>query len=118
MNLGGVFKSLEQALTGKHIPFGRTPKIQGRTAASPLYIIASYLLFLQFLAGGLYSIYKGFVYPGCFSLLNATFLLYAIMRFIGFKESIEDIMHIVSKNRFVLNDKVANTLTTVTTTVI
>ena len=118
VNLGGVFKSLEQALTGKHIPFGRTPKIQGRTAASPLYIIASYLLFLQFLAGGLYSIYKGFVYPGCFSLLNATFLLYAIMRFIGFKESIEDIMHIVSKNRFVLNDKVANTLTTVTTTVI
>ncbi len=117
VNLGGVFKSIEQAFTGKHIPFGRTPKIQGRTSASPLYIIASYLLFLQFVVGGLYSIYKGFVYPGCFSLLNATFLLYAIVRFIGFKESIEDIMHIVvSKNRFV--DKMANSLTTVTTTII
>jgi cellulose synthase/poly-beta-1,6-N-acetylglucosamine synthase-like glycosyltransferase len=95
VNLGGVFKSIEQALTGKHIPFGRTPKIQGRTAASPLYIFASYLLFIQFFAGGLYSIYKGFVYPGGFSLLNAAFLLYAIVRFIGLKESMEDIRHIL-----------------------
>ncbi|NTV01333.1 MAG: glycosyltransferase [Chlorobiaceae bacterium] len=93
VNLGGVFKSIEQALTGKHIPFSRTPKIQGRTAASPLYIIASYLLFLQFFAGGLYSIYKGFVYPGCFSLLNAAFLFYAIVRYIGLKESMEDLKH-------------------------
>ncbi|NTU68618.1 MAG: glycosyltransferase [Chlorobiaceae bacterium] len=91
VNLGGVFKSIEQALTGKHIPFSRTPKVQGRTAASPLYIIASYLLFLQFFAGGLYSIYKGFVYPGCFSLLNAAFLFYAIVRYIGLKESMEDL---------------------------
>lgn len=93
VNLGGVFKSIEQALTGKHIPFSRTPKIQGRTAASPLYIIASYLLFIQFFAGGLYSIYKGFVYPGAFSLLNAAFLFYAIVRFIGLKESMEDLKH-------------------------
>jgi cellulose synthase/poly-beta-1,6-N-acetylglucosamine synthase-like glycosyltransferase len=91
VNLGGVFKSIEQALTGKHIPFVRTPKIQGRTAASPLYIIASYLLFIQFFAGGLYSIYKGFVYPGAFSLLNAAFMFYAIVRFIGLKESMEDL---------------------------
>lgn len=97
VNLGGVFKSIEQALTGKHIPFSRTPKIQGRTAASPLYIIASYMLFLQFFAGGLYSMYKGFVYPGAFSLVNAAFLLYAIVRFIGLKESMEDLRHTISE---------------------
>ena len=97
VNLGGVFKSLEQALTGRHIPFSRTPKIQGRTAASPLYIIASYMLFLQFFAGGLYSIYKGFVYPGYFSLLNAGFLFYAIVRYIGLKESIEDLKHTLAE---------------------
>ena len=97
VNLGGVFKSIEQALTGKHIPFSRTPKIQGRTAASPLYIIASYMLFLQFLAGGLYSIYKGFVYPGYFSLLNAAFLFYAIVRYIGLKESMEDLKHTIAE---------------------
>lgn len=97
VNLGGVFKSIEQALTGKHIPFSRTPKIQGRTAASPLYIIASYLLFLQFFGGGLYSIYKGFVYPGCFSLLNAAFLFYAIVRYIGLKESMEDLKHTLAE---------------------
>lgn len=93
VNLGGVFKSIEQAFTGKHIPFVRTPKIQGRTAASPLYIIASYLLFLQFVIGGLYSIYKGFVIPGGFSLVNAAFMFYAIVRYIGLKESIEDLRH-------------------------
>jgi hypothetical protein len=97
VNLGGVFKSIEQALTGKHIPFSRTPKIQGRTAASPLYIIASYMLFLQFFAGGLYSIYKGFVYPGYFSLLNAAFLFYAIVRYIGLKESMEDLKHTLAE---------------------
>jgi cellulose synthase/poly-beta-1,6-N-acetylglucosamine synthase-like glycosyltransferase len=97
VNLGGVFKSIEQAITGKHIPFSRTPKIQGRTATSPLYIIASYMLFIQFFAGGLYSIYKGFVYPGGFSLLNAAFLLYAIVRFIGLKESMEDLSHTISE---------------------
>ncbi len=97
VNLGGVFKSIEQALTGKHIPFSRTPKIKGRTAASPLYIIASYLLFLQFFAGGMYSIYKGFAIPGCFSLLNSAFMFYAIFRFIGLKESVEDLRHTIGE---------------------
>jgi cellulose synthase (UDP-forming) len=98
VNLGGVIKSIEQALTGKHIPFSRTPKIQGRTAANPLYIIASYLLFFQFFGGGMYSIFfKGLVVTGMFSLVNAGFLFYAIVRFIGLKESMEDLSVIVTE---------------------
>ncbi|RJR10298.1 glycosyltransferase, partial [Candidatus Parcubacteria bacterium] len=40
INIGGVLKSLQQMITRKKIPFGRTPKIQDRTAISPLYFFA------------------------------------------------------------------------------
>lgn len=46
VNIAGVLKSIQQALTAKKIPFARTPKVKNRTAAgisfvlSPLFIIA------------------------------------------------------------------------------
>ena len=104
VNLGGVFKSIEQAFTGKHIPFARTPKIEGRTAAGSLYIVSSYGLLAQFLVGGVYSIVKDHVFLGCFSLMNAAVLLYAIVIFIGLKESVEDVMQAVSSNTLSLED--------------
>ncbi|MDP9351051.1 MAG: glycosyltransferase family 2 protein [Chloroflexota bacterium] len=42
VNLGGVLKSLKQAWTGRKIPFGRTPKTNGRTSAPPGYLLAEY----------------------------------------------------------------------------
>ena len=44
VNLAGVLKSLEQALTSKKIPFARTPKVKNRTAAPVLYVVAPYLI--------------------------------------------------------------------------
>ncbi|WP_150306596.1 glycosyltransferase family 2 protein [Planctomonas psychrotolerans] len=44
VNLAGVLKSLEQALTSKKIPFVRTPKVRDRTAAPLLYVVAPYLI--------------------------------------------------------------------------
>jgi cellulose synthase (UDP-forming) len=95
VNLGGVFKSIEQAVTGKHIPFARTPKIEGRTAASPLYIVSSYVLFAQFFIGGVFSAVNGQIILGMFSMVNAAVLLYAIISFIGFRESYEDIRLVI-----------------------
>lgn len=40
VNLAGVFKSLQQALTGKKIPFARTPKIKNRTVVGLPYVLA------------------------------------------------------------------------------
>ncbi len=104
VNLGGVFKSVEQAFTGKHIPFARTPKIEGRTAAGSSYIIFSYVLLVQFLLGGMYSIIKDHLFLGCFSLMNAAILLYAIIIFIGLKESVEDVMQGVSKKELPIEE--------------
>ena len=40
VHLGGVLKSLQQAVTGRKTAFGRTPKVTTRTAAPPLYVWA------------------------------------------------------------------------------
>jgi cellulose synthase/poly-beta-1,6-N-acetylglucosamine synthase-like glycosyltransferase len=44
VNLAGVLKSLQQALTGKKIPFARTPKVKNRTIAPLLYVITPLLI--------------------------------------------------------------------------
>ena len=41
VNLAGVLKSLQQALTSKKIPFARTPKVKNRTIAPLYYIVVS-----------------------------------------------------------------------------
>ena len=109
VNLGGVFKSVEQAFTGKHIPFARTPKVEGRTAAGSSYIVFSYVLLAQFLLGGMYSILKAHLFLGCFSLMNAAILLYAIIIFIGLKESVEDVMQGVSKKELFVEELALST---------
>lgn len=43
VNLAGALKSLQQGVTGQKIPFARTPKVRGRTAAPALYVMAAYL---------------------------------------------------------------------------
>lgn len=40
VNLAGVLKSLQQALTSKKIPFARTPKVKDRTAAALPYVLS------------------------------------------------------------------------------
>ena len=44
VNLAGVLKSLEQAITGKKIPFARTPKVKNRTPVSLLYVLGPLLI--------------------------------------------------------------------------
>ncbi len=44
VNLAGVLKSLQQALTAKKIPFARTPKVKNRTAASLPYVLSPILI--------------------------------------------------------------------------
>ena len=44
VHLGGALQSVRQLITGRRTPFARTPKIQGRTAASPLPMACEWLL--------------------------------------------------------------------------
>jgi cellulose synthase (UDP-forming) len=44
VNLAGVVKSLQQAVTGKKIPFARTPKVSNRTATAPMFTLSPLLI--------------------------------------------------------------------------
>ncbi len=91
INLGGVFTSLKQAILKTKIPFRRTPKVLGRTAAPLLYILAEYALLTNWLIDAGLDIAKQRWLHAAFGLVNALLLIYAIGAFIGFKASFEDI---------------------------
>jgi cellulose synthase (UDP-forming) len=91
VNLGGVFRSLQQALTGRRIPFGRTPKVSGRTAAPARYVLAAYGLLAAWLVGFGIDVAAARWFSALFWLLNALMLAYAILSFVGLRESWEDV---------------------------
>jgi cellulose synthase (UDP-forming) len=91
VNLGGVFKSMHQLVTGKQTPFCRTPKVRGRTAAPAGYVLAAYvLMFFCFLQGCLRLLSARWLDSAIF-LGSALVLLYAIVTFIGWRASWEDL---------------------------
>ena len=90
IHLSGACKSLRQKLNGQKTPFQRTPKVSGRTRAPRIYIGLEYALILFLLAFATMDSLSGRWVASVFSTLNAGLLLYAIHRFIGFPESIDD----------------------------
>lgn len=92
VNLGGVLKSLQQAWTRKKIPFGRTPKVTGRTATAPLYLVAVYVLLISWIIGAGFSFADERYAHAAFASFNAVFLLYAILAFVGLRETREDLI--------------------------
>jgi len=90
VNLGGVFRSIRQAWTGKKSAFGRTPKIKGRTTAPAAYLAAEYVILTHWCLGALVEWLHGHPWRAAFALANAGFLAYAITRFIGLRDSWED----------------------------
>jgi len=91
VNLGGVLKSLQQAVTGRTIPFSRTPKVAGRTTAPPTYVLCELLLIGYCLVGASVDAWHGRWMHALFALINAGILGYAFARFVGFREGLEDL---------------------------
>ncbi|MDV6234914.1 glycosyltransferase family 2 protein [Leptospira ellisii] len=92
VNLAGVFMSVNQAITGKQIPFSRTPKVIGRTALPGLYVISEFALFAQLLFGFITNyLHRNWIYS-FYNLANALLLGYAIVKFIGIKSCWDDLL--------------------------
>ena len=91
VNLGGVIKSVQQAILRTKVPFVRTPKVDGRTAAPAFYILLEYVLVAHWLIGAGVDIFNDRWAHGLFAAGNAALLFYAVYRFIGLRESREDI---------------------------
>jgi cellulose synthase (UDP-forming) len=91
VNLGGVLKSIHQMWSGRKTPFGRTPKVNGRTAAGAVYLMAVYSLVLLWTVAAGVDFYRDRIIHGSFAVLNAVFLGYAVVRLVGISESWEDL---------------------------
>ena len=94
VNAGGILKSVQQLVTGKQIPFCRTPKVIDRTAVPPGYVlIETFFLTVVFI-----GLYNRFVCSGCdsifFLFLFACVLpfVYGYCAFLGCKNNLDDLM--------------------------
>jgi len=92
VNLAGTIKSLQQAAAKSKIAFARTPKVKNRTATPAMYVLASYLI----AAFSFYTLANDIQTRnwsnGAFALFNGVLATYAIVAFIGFRNSIADVI--------------------------
>jgi hypothetical protein len=92
VNLGGVLKSLHQALTGRTTSFKRTPKVTGRTSAPRSYLVLPYLLAFFLISGSAWSFEGGNALQGAACAFNGGLLMYAIGAFVGWRYSWADVV--------------------------
>ena len=87
----GVLKQMEQIITGRKTPFGRTPKVKGRTGAPAFYYLLEIALIIYFGS----RVFEEFAAERwsqvIFTGMNAAFLVYAMVRFIGVVAMLQDL---------------------------
>lgn len=91
VNLAGVLKSLQQGMTGRKIPFARTPKVKDRTSSPLLYVVAPLVIiaYSAFIAWRSYL--DGSWWTLAFSAFNAVCATWAFVAYIGIRNSLVDI---------------------------
>ena len=92
VNLAGVLKSLQQAITGKKIPFARTPKVKDRTASPALYVLAPVLVVGFSVFTAVRDIRLEHWPNVVFATFNALLAAYAIVAFIGIGHGAADVV--------------------------
>jgi len=90
VNLAGVLKSLQQGMTGRKIPFARTPKVKDRTSSPLLYVVAPIVIIVFSVLVAWRSYVDGAWWTLGFSGLNAICATWAFLANIGIRNSIVD----------------------------
>ena len=99
VNLAGVASSLWQAVTGRKVAFGRTPKVRGRTRVAPSYLCAHLMLLVLWQFGIIRDLLAGRAVHGLLTAVNIAFLVYGVVMFIGVRELWEDIRAALPERR-------------------
>lgn len=90
VNIAGVAKSLQQGITGTKIPFARTPKVTGRTAAPAPYVLIPFVI----IAFSIFTVYRDVQAQNwgnaAFAAFNAIMASWAIIAYIGVWKAIVD----------------------------
>ncbi len=91
VNLAGSISSMVQALTGAKGKFMRTPKVRNRTVPAFIYVVLPYLL----VAWSVYTFKVAYQHDlwsnAVFAAINGILGTYAIISFIGVRDSLVDI---------------------------
>jgi hypothetical protein len=91
VNLAGSLSSMVQALTGAKGKFMRTPKVRNRTVPAFIYVVLPYLL----VAWSVYTFKVAYQHDlwsnAVFAAINGLLGAYAIIAFVGVRDSIVDI---------------------------
>lgn len=93
VNLAGVLKSIQQALTGKKIPFARTPKVRNRTMAPFIYVAAP-IAIIAFSVLTFWRDYNAENWANAaFAAFNAIVGTWAFISYVGIGNALVDIWH-------------------------
>src|SRR5262249_61287840 len=88
VNLAGSLSSMVQALTGAKGKFMRTPKVRNRTVPAFIYVVLPYLL----VGWSVYTFKVAYEHDlwsnAVFAAINGVLGTYAIVAFIGFRNSL------------------------------
>ena len=113
VSVNGLFNSIRQWWTGRKPVFQRTPKIRERTAMPASYVIVTWLIPPATLLIAILDLISGCIPMALLGLFNTLVLSAAVMRFIGLRESWEDLNVVLSRElkRFSLSRPAEVTLT-------
>jgi len=99
VNIAGVLMSVRQLITGKKVPFGRTPKIEGRTRMSVTQVLIQWSVFGYLLFFSVADILSGRYAHALFCSFNLIFYLYGLTVFIPWNECWNDIKFAFAKRK-------------------
>jgi len=91
VNLSGTFASILQLVTGEKSSFKRTPKVRNRTTARAAFIAMPYLLIAYSAYVAVLDVQREQWSHLFFAALNASLALYAMVAFVGIRNSIVDL---------------------------
>jgi hypothetical protein len=91
VNLAGVAKSIQQAITGRSIPFARTPKVSNRTATGLLFAISPFFI----IGFSVFTVWRNVQQQAwgnaCFAAFNTATASYALVALMGLRNAIVDV---------------------------
>jgi cellulose synthase/poly-beta-1,6-N-acetylglucosamine synthase-like glycosyltransferase len=91
VNLAGTFSSIVQGLTGAKGHFRRTPKVRERTVAGLIHVVLPFALVAFSAVTFVYAFDSRHWVNAGFAALNGVLATYAIIAFIGLRNSLVDI---------------------------
>lgn len=92
VSLAGVVASVMQMATGRKAAFARTPKVSGRTAVHPVYVLFNVGMFTLMAGYTVDGIAIGDPVGTIIPAINALLYGYGLHRFIGLREGLVDLL--------------------------